>query len=179
MLACIPTNGNRGRDDTICAHFGSAPFFTLYNSESHDIEIVENRNAHHSHGTCHPMNQLATHDIDAVVCSGMGRRAIEALNAEGVRIIDARTESVAEAMAKIDAGDLVDVDPSRACRGRGQHAAFGHEPETETAPGTGQGRGRGAGIGQGQGSGRGRGQGMGQGRGRGMGRGGGRGRRGQ
>jgi predicted Fe-Mo cluster-binding NifX family protein len=85
MLTCIPTKGPDGLDDTISDHFGSAPFFTIYDTDSDQITIVENRNAHHDHGTCHPMNQLAKHDIDCVACVGMGRRAIEALNSEGIK----------------------------------------------------------------------------------------------
>ncbi len=121
MLTCIPTNGSAGRDDTVCEHFGSAPYFTLYNSENDRIEVVANRNSHHSHGTCHPMTQLARFHVDAIVCSGMGRRAIEALNSEGVRIYYAETPSVRTLIDRIKANDLRVVDPARACRGRGQH----------------------------------------------------------
>ncbi len=167
MLACIPTNGKSGRDDTICEHFGSAPYFTIYDSATREVLVVENRNSHHSHGSCHPMNQLAEYHIDAVVCAGMGRRAIEALNTEGVRIVDAGTTSVAEAMDKINADELIDVDPARACRGRGQKAGFGHGPaHPDLQDGRGRGTGRGPGITRGTGRGTGRGQGRGRQRGR-------------
>jgi predicted Fe-Mo cluster-binding NifX family protein len=45
MLACIPTNGSAGLEDTVFDHFGSAPFFTLFDSETGEVTVLENRNA--------------------------------------------------------------------------------------------------------------------------------------
>ncbi len=177
MMACIPTRGDAGRDDVVFEHFGSAPFFTLYNSETDEIEVLPNRNAHHSHGTCHPVNQLARHKIDSIICAGMGRRAIEALNAEGIRICHAKGETVGRIIDQIKAGELTDMDPATACRGHGQRAArhgLGQEPFDPNQSGP---AGRGSGFGQGSGRGQGRGVGGrgGRGQGRGIGGGGGRG----
>lgn len=162
MLACIPTNGNAGLDDTVCDHFGSAPCFTLIDSDTGEVQVLDNRNAHHSHGTCHPMNQLAHHRINAVVCVGMGRRAIEALNAEGIKIYHSGSTQVREVVEKIKAGELVEMDATTACRGHGQPGNLASDA------GCGHGHGRGSGFGQGPGRGQGRGgfgQGGGQGRG--------------
>jgi predicted Fe-Mo cluster-binding NifX family protein len=189
MLLCVPTRGPGGKDDVVHDHFGSAPCFTLYNSETEELTVLDNRNAHHDHGTCHPMNQLQHHKIDAIVCRGMGRRAVEALSAEGVKVYMAQSESVGEAIEACLAGRLSEIDPAKACRGHGQHAhptepmpgrgsGYGQGPGCRG--GSGQGRGMGGGGGQGSGQGRGigggGGQGSGQGRGMGGGRGGGSGR---
>jgi len=155
MLACIPTRGNAGIADRVNEHFGSAPYFTLYDSSTEEIKIVENRNAHHSHGTCHPMNQLTRYHIDCVVCTGMGRRAIEALTSEGVRVYQARSDKVGDVIAKVKTGDLVLIDPARACRGQGQRAACGHHGFGPSDVGGGLGRGSGFGQGPGRGQGRG------------------------
>lgn len=42
MLACIPTEGSTGLDDVVCDHFGSAPCFTLYDSETEEVTVLEN-----------------------------------------------------------------------------------------------------------------------------------------
>lgn len=143
MVLCIPTNGNTGLEDTVSDHFGSAPFFTLINSEDGAVTILENRNAHHDHGTCHPMNQLARHHIDCVVCAGMGRRAVEALNSEGIKTYLAGGKTVGEILEKIKADELTEIDPRQACRGHGQqfgepHTCAGHQGQ----PGRGAGYGR-------------------------------------
>ena len=155
MLACIPTNGSAGLEDTVCDHFGSAATFTLFNSETGEITVLDNRNAHHTHGTCHPMNHLAKYKIDAVVCVGMGRRAIEALNSEGIRIYHSGSKKVSEVVEFIKAGNLQEMDPAKACRGHGQHSDpnVAHGCAHGRGAGFGQGPGRGQGGGHGQGGG--------------------------
>ena len=141
MLVCVPTNGNAGLQDTVSDHFGSAPFFTLYDSATEKLEIVENRNAHHDHGTCHPMNQLTKYHIESVVCYGMGRRAIEALSVEGIKVYQSKSEKVEQIIEEIKTGNLAEIDPAKACRGHGQGVGFLHgAPNPEP--------GRGAGFGQ-------------------------------
>jgi len=171
MLACIPTNGETGLDDSVHDHFGSAPFFTLYDTEADKVTVLANRNAHHDHGTCHPMNQLAHYRIDCVVCAGLGRRAIEALNSEGIKVYQAESKTVGELVQDIKAEKLTEIDPSKACRGQGQRRDFIHDPDGDTAVSRGQGRGAGYGqCGRDGGGLGGRGQGDGQGRGQGGGR---------
>jgi len=125
MLACIPTRGNAGSEDTVFDHFGSAPYFTLYDSETGEMTVLENRNAHHSHGTCHPMAQLTRYRINCVICSGMGRRAIEALNSEGIKIYHSPSSKVEEVIEKLKTEALVEMDPLTACRGHGQGHGMG------------------------------------------------------
>ncbi len=156
MLACIPTRGDGGLEDTVNEHFGSAPYFTLLDTETNKVTVLENRNAHHDHGTCHPMNQLAHHKIDCVVCTGMGRRAIEALNAEGIQTYHSQTDKVSVVVDKLKMNDLTVMDPLKACRGHGQRGGCSHTASGDLLPG------RGAGYGQGGGGRHGRGQGGGK-----------------
>ena len=149
MLVCIPTQGNAGVDDKVNEHFGSAPFFTLYDSTNSEIKILENRNSQHSHGTCHPMNQLTRYHVDCIVCSGMGRRAIEALNTEGIKIYQADSERVGDVIESVKSQKLIEIDPAKACQGQGQRGGCAHGT---SAPG--QGRGAGFGLGPGRGQGR-------------------------
>lgn len=155
MLACIPTNGSAGLEDTVSDHFGSASSFTLFDSETGEVTVLENRNAHHSHGTCHPMIQLARYKIDCIVCSGMGRRAIEALTSEGIKIYQSESDKVSEAVEKIREGNLTEIDPAKACRGHGQSAGIAGG-ESGPAHGRGAGFGQGGCRSQGRGSGGGR-----------------------
>jgi predicted Fe-Mo cluster-binding NifX family protein len=126
MLVCLPTQGNTGAADTICDHFGSAPYFTLYDSESEEITIVENRNAHHGHGSCHPLSQLKPYKIDGVVCQGMGRRAIDFLQEAQIKVYSAGSVEVAAVLEKVKSDDLVEIDPAQACRGHGHQGGRGH-----------------------------------------------------
>ncbi|MFH1688326.1 MAG: NifB/NifX family molybdenum-iron cluster-binding protein [bacterium] len=161
MLVCIPSQGKAGLDDQVSEHFGSSPYFSLYDTTTDELTVLENRNAHHSHGTCHPMNQLAGQHIDAVACSGMGRRAIEALSVEGIKVYQSRPGTVAEVVEAMKQQDLPLMDPAKACRGHGQKGGcrpeLSAEPKDRLTEGRGSGFGRGGQIRQGgQGKGRGR-----------------------
>jgi predicted Fe-Mo cluster-binding NifX family protein len=130
MIVCVPSKDDAGLASPLSEHFGSAPYFTLVNTENHEVQSIENKNSHHSHGTCHPMTQLNRYKIDAVICNGMGRRAVEALNYEGIKTLVTNAGSVEEALAHMNDGTASDIDPARACRGHGQHQ-HDHDHEHE------------------------------------------------
>jgi ArsR family transcriptional regulator len=127
MLACIPTKGDAGLDDYLHDHFGSAPYFTLYDTTTESVTVVPNGDARHKHGTCHPMSALETYRIDCVICAGMGRRAIETLNREGIKVYCGKPGSLRSLVEAIKNGELEEMDPERACQGHGQHADTTHE----------------------------------------------------
>jgi predicted Fe-Mo cluster-binding NifX family protein len=120
MFACIPTNGGAGLDDTLCDHFGSAPYFTLYDTRDDRLTVIENINAHHGHGQCHPLSVLRSFSIDAVVCRGLGKRAVAALNAGGIQVYRARSTSVRDALAELKSGAMAAITAAQACAGHGQ-----------------------------------------------------------
>lgn len=126
MLICIPTNGNAGMSETLSDHFGSAPYFTIYNSESGEIQTVQNRNSSHAHGTCHPMTQLSRFKLNSIVCSGIGRRAIDMLKADGITVYQSDKDTVGEVVEQIKSNSLEEIDPATACKGHGQRQGFIH-----------------------------------------------------
>ena len=151
MFVCIPTNGNAGLEDTVCDHFGSAAYFTIYNSESGELTILENGSADHTHGSCQPRTKLGDHEINAVICGGMGRRAIEALNAEGIRIFHADSSDVKQVVEQIKSGNLREMEPHTACAGHGNV----HEHRASELPNAPHGHGGGSCCGRGGGAGHG------------------------
>ncbi len=58
MKICIPTATQDGKSAQVHEHFGSAPFFTLCDTEKNTTEIIDNANQHHSHGMCQPMSAV-------------------------------------------------------------------------------------------------------------------------
>ncbi len=145
MLACIPTNSDAGLEAQVSEHFGSAPFFTLYNSETGEVTPLPNGNAQHSHGACSPLQQLAQYNINCVVCQGMGRRAIEALNAAGIAVYHAGSDKVEQVVEGLKNNSLTEMDPTQACRGHGhggQRGRGGCQGHSQRQSGFGQQLGR-------------------------------------
>jgi predicted Fe-Mo cluster-binding NifX family protein len=63
------------------------------------------------------MQALADHPVDCVVCTGMGRRAVERLMAQGITLYRAPSASVADTIAGLKTGSLTVMDLRQACAG--------------------------------------------------------------
>ncbi len=121
MKICIPTETDQGRDSRVFGHFGSAPYFLICDTETGAFETVDNANQHHSHGMCQPMSGLTGKKIDAVLCGGMGARAVQKLNDAGIKAYQASGGTVAEMIDRFMAGDLTEITVAGACTQHGCH----------------------------------------------------------
>ncbi len=86
MIICIPTENENGSDSLVYGHFGSAPFFVLYDTDTKQLTYIDNSNSHHVHGQCNPIAQLMDMKVDAVVVNGMGMNALNQLNRIGMKV---------------------------------------------------------------------------------------------
>ena len=121
MRIGIPTENKEGLNSKVYGHFGSAPYFTIYDTEKETFKTVDNTNAHHSHGTCHPIGVLGIASIDAVVCQGMGMRAVQKLNEANIKAYLAAGETVSEIIKKYKAGELQEITAQNTCAQHGCH----------------------------------------------------------
>jgi len=121
MKICIPTETNEGKSAKVYGHFGSAPYFTFYDTEKDDCQTIDNSNQHHVHGTCNPIDILVNKGIDAVVCSGMGMRAIQKLNQAGIQAYNAAGSNVHDIIEEYRVKELVEITVNNACRRHGCH----------------------------------------------------------
>ena len=121
MKLCIPTVGAEGLTATVSEHFGSAPCFTIYDTDAQSINVIENKNLHHSHGACQPLNALSGQEIDAVVCGGMGARALINLNRGGIRAYLGKAGTVQDILTAFAKGDLPEITPANSCSQHGCH----------------------------------------------------------
>lgn len=115
MKLCIPTETNEGPKAKVFGHFGSAPYFTIFDSEKDTFEIIDNFNQHHAHGTCHPMGLLGDKNIDVVVCGGMGVRAVQKLNESGIRAYKMIVGTTEEIIKKYKEGNLEEITIKNSC----------------------------------------------------------------
>ena len=121
MKVCIPIEKNDGLNSTVCGHFGSAPFFAICNSKTNDIEIIANTNDHGEHGQCNPLGAIGGKNIEAVLLGGIGRRAVEKLNAGGIKVYQSTETTVKDAIKKFKKGELKEISIDEACSGHDCH----------------------------------------------------------
>lgn len=115
MKVCIPTETDMGKEAKVYDYFGSAQYFTIYDTEKDDCDTIDNSNKHHVHGTCHPLEVLECKTIDVVVCSSMGKRAIQKLNDVGIRAYKASGADVKEVIDKYWASELEEITLENVC----------------------------------------------------------------
>jgi len=116
MRICIPTVNAREQFSEVCEHFGSAPYFTIYDYETDAYETLNNTHHDHEHGTCHPMDNLKGKGIDYVVCKGLGRRALEKLNTNGIKVYRIDRTTVKDIVKDFTASKSEEMSADNACR---------------------------------------------------------------
>jgi predicted Fe-Mo cluster-binding NifX family protein len=121
MTICMPTSGNRGLSEEVYNHFGSAPYFTIYDTNTKEVVVLENNNEHHEHGMCRPLDVIAGHKVDAILTSGMGRRAVQVLNDGGIKVFLLKGRDVGQAIKNFEADKLHELTVDNACGGHGCH----------------------------------------------------------
>ena len=126
MIVCIPTQENRGLESGAYPHFGSAPAFIFYDTETGETRFRENNNQHHAHGSCNPGRTLMGEAVDVVITGGMGARAVEMLNAQGIAVYMAKAGTVQSNIEALKTQELMELTILNACGQHGMHGGCGH-----------------------------------------------------
>ncbi|MBU3933450.1 MAG: NifB/NifX family molybdenum-iron cluster-binding protein [Candidatus Omnitrophica bacterium] len=121
MRICIPTETKDDLRAEVYAHFGSAPYFVIYDTEKETIEMISNSNQHHLHGMCQPLDVLSDKNIDIVISGGMGMRAIQKLNETGIRAYRAIAGTVGDIIKRYKENALEEITADSACREHNCH----------------------------------------------------------
>jgi predicted Fe-Mo cluster-binding NifX family protein len=115
MKICMPVLEDKGMDSVVHGHFGSAPCFAVYDSETKNVAFSPNNEADHEHGSCMPVNALRTLGAQAVLCRGMGIRAANHLVAAGIKPFLVEAETITEAIGKYERREIRVLDEQTSC----------------------------------------------------------------
>jgi predicted Fe-Mo cluster-binding NifX family protein len=128
MRLCIPTTDDSGLRSRLSPHFGSAPYFTIVDTETNEGTVIVNDHAKHEHGRCDPVRSIADQSIDAAICRGLGRRALERLRGHGVSVMVTEAWTVSAALEAYRTGKLRPMQPDEACAGHRHQPRGLHGP---------------------------------------------------
>ncbi|PLX66733.1 MAG: diguanylate cyclase [Denitrovibrio sp.] len=106
MIVCFPVEQNNGVESAVFGHFGSAPGFVTYNTETEELDFIDNKNMVHEHGACNPAAALAGRKVDTVVVGGIGRGAIMKLASSGVSVVRSKSGVIADDIKSFINGEL-------------------------------------------------------------------------
>lgn len=126
MKICFPVESDQGMDSVVYGHFGSAPFFAVFDTAARTVETIVNRDLGHVHGMCNPLKALDGPAVDAIVVGGIGAGAVMKLNTMGIKVYRAACGTVADNIGLFGAGELPEMSLSHACGGHGHAGGCGH-----------------------------------------------------
>ncbi|MFX0151360.1 MAG: NifB/NifX family molybdenum-iron cluster-binding protein [Candidatus Hodarchaeota archaeon] len=130
MRLCVPSNNDGGLDDQVGYHFGRVPNYTIFDDSSNEVEIIENTSSHRG-GTKLPAELLREHNVDVMICGGIGRRAIQLFEQAGVEIYIGAQGAVRDAIEQFKQKKLTMATDKDACQQhkyRGEGSGHDHEP---------------------------------------------------
>jgi predicted Fe-Mo cluster-binding NifX family protein len=117
MKICVPSHDDAGLESTMFDHFGTAPYYTIVDVESGELEVMGNPDCHGAQHECHHAGHLKARGVDVVVSSGMGRRALSGLRDAGIRVLVVDTNRVADAVNAVKTGYAQPLSEDQACGG--------------------------------------------------------------
>ncbi len=118
MKVCIPTMGNAGLTDQVGEHFGRVPTYTIVDTETSAVHVVDNTSEHMG-GTGYPPEIIKGHGAEVMLCSGLGRRAIMLFEEMGIMVYIGARGTVAAAIEDWKDNKLQAATDANACQ---QHA---------------------------------------------------------
>ncbi|MFZ5944707.1 MAG: NifB/NifX family molybdenum-iron cluster-binding protein [Bacillota bacterium] len=122
MKVCIPVKESKGLDSIAYSHFGSAPFFLIYDLDTVEIKVIENGDLHHTHGMCQPLKALGGETVDAILVGGIGAGALMKLNNQGIKVYKVADDTVLKNVQLLKENELPEFSVNNSC----SHHDCGH-----------------------------------------------------
>jgi len=76
MKIAVPTLGKKGLEEKVSDHFGRCDTYTLLDDNGQLLEIIDNTSSHNG-GKGFPPELLKDHNVNVLLCKGIGPKAIE------------------------------------------------------------------------------------------------------
>lgn len=121
MRICIPSMGDRGMDEMVGEHFGRVPYYTIYDTEKEEVEVIKNSSIH-TGGRGYAPELISENGVDVMLCGGLGRRAVSLFENRGIMVYVGARGKVNDAIDMYRKGQLSPATDENACR---QHAFRG------------------------------------------------------
>lgn len=112
MKIAIPVERFEGEDSPISQHFGRAPIFAIVNiakdGKVENIEPISNTGSHFG-GRGAALELVLGLNVDAIIVKGMGPRALQAFQENGVSVLTGEVNTVKEALDAYVKGQLLNL----------------------------------------------------------------------
>jgi len=120
MKIAIPTNGDRGLDEEIGFHFGRVSTYTIVDTDTNEVTVIDNTSEHQG-GTGLPPDIIVRAGASVMLISAAGMMAIQMLNKYGIKVYTGAQGTVRQALEDLEKGVLKSADIDDACEGHHQY----------------------------------------------------------
>ncbi len=111
-------------ESPVSKRFGHAPYFILYDTESHTLTAEENTREGHNHDNLYGYLEKG---VEAFIVGNIGPHAFQIINTSKSKVYLARKMSVQEAVDKLSIGGLTQLSEPTAKKSIGhRHENGGH-----------------------------------------------------
>ncbi len=129
MKVCIPTMGDKGLNEQVGDHFGRVPTYTIFDTESNEVKVIQNTSIHMG-GIGYAPELISKAGAQVMICGGLGRRAIGLFEEMGIMVYVGAQGTVSNTIKMWNDGLLAPATDENACRRhafRGEGHGGGHE----------------------------------------------------
>lgn len=95
MKLCFPVEVFSGLNSRISGHFGTAPIFITFDTDSEEAGLIYASDIT-SDGSCSPADGLVSHGVEIVITAGIGPGALKKLMDGGLHVMKAESGIVSE-----------------------------------------------------------------------------------
>lgn len=117
MKICFPVESDKGLESDVFGHFGSAPRFVVFDTESKAINTINNQDLGHVHGMCNPLKALDGKRVDTIIVGGIGAGAINKLNEMGIKVYKASKGTVQDNIKLFETNTMSEMTLAQTCSG--------------------------------------------------------------
>jgi len=108
MKVAVSTESSNGLSSSIDPRFGRAPYFVIVDTESKEVQVIDNKQAvesAHGAGTA-AARRVADAGAQAVITGNIGSKALEALQVAGVDVYLTYAGTVDRTVERLKSGRL-------------------------------------------------------------------------
>ncbi|WP_406659901.1 NifB/NifX family molybdenum-iron cluster-binding protein [Methanolobus sp. ZRKC3] len=129
MKVSVPSMGSSGLEDTVCQHFGTSPYYTVFDTETEAVVVIENTSDHKG-GVGHPPELISKAGVNVMLCGGLGKKAVQMLQELGIDVFVGASGSVKDTIDAWQSEKLApatkDTDCSSHSHGDVNHTCGSH-----------------------------------------------------
>jgi predicted Fe-Mo cluster-binding NifX family protein len=111
MKVCFPVAVNNGINSQLFSHFSSSPLFLIVDSESGEVESIDNLDPQDPSTGCNPFAALQGRNLDAIVVDAIGDAIHQTMNMAGFRVFTANSSNLSQLIESLKNEQLQEIEP--------------------------------------------------------------------